>query len=354
MGAGFTYYDKNGNQYQINPGSPLYALTDPFVGYSSPNKALPWPGNNSTSILLQARTENFSPTTLGTTTHIYSCVIPSDAQALAAYFVDWNCSYKLSEGPNYIIEVEIPFTTITNNEFTVSDFVSEQWEIIPNQNTKPLAVNGILVNPFSAPNATGNYVVLPDVLKIAVQQAYDNKYSFTLPATVTGSMVQFIPYAQTILNYMRGGVEGVPSYTQTLKRTAIVDVNNTNGAFQKTADFTRASLNEQGTINYILSTNDLINAYEVNSAPAQLLNPSYCKAITVTGLEPIQYYSFAGWMVTPPTSKFITPTKVQFEQTFLWDEWLEGIAYIYSNISSFPLTYNPSANPSGYMPPPPH
>jgi hypothetical protein len=151
---------------------------------------------------------------------------------------------------------------------------------------------------------------------------------------------------------MRGGVEGVPSFTQTLKRTAIVDVRNSNGAFQKSIDFHRASLNAQGTNNFMLSTNDMAISYDIPSSVVSLLNQSYCKRITVTGIEANQYYAYAGWLVYPPTSKFITPNKVQFEQLFTWDEYLAGLYYIYSNSSQFGLAAGAASNPNGFIPSP--
>ncbi len=347
MANDIIYYDSNGSVVQ-NRTDGNYLLSDPFVSLSSPNLGLSFP--NSTHIRLAPRNADFSPTTLGNTKHVYTSPYSSDIIQLARYFADWSCAYKTIEGSLYVIEVDVPWDTITNTDFNISEFVSEQWEIIPSSNVKPLAVNGILTNPFNPPNFIGNYVILPDILKIAVQQAYDNKFAFTLPTTITGSLSSFIPYAQQILNYMRGGVEGVPSFTQTLKRTAIVDVRNVNRAFQKSVDFQRASLNAEGTINYMLSTNDLINGYSVQSSTAQMLNPSYSKKITITGIEPTQYYAYAGWLITPPTAKFITPNKVQYEQLFTWDEYLGGLYYIHSNPNQFQLAASAASNPNGYAP----
>lgn len=345
------YHDSTG-QTNLDNAAGDFIQEDPFLSLVSPNKGLAFP--NSTYIKLEPRTAEFSPTTLGNTKHVYTSPYYEDINALAEYFADWSCHYKAVEGPLHLIEVDIPWDTINFTDFTVSEFVSEQWEILPNVDTKALAVNGLLANPFLPPSATGNYIVLPDVMKIAVQNAFDNKYALTLPATVpmSGSLAPFLPYAQQILNYMRGGVQGVPSVTQTVKRTAIVDVRNTNGAFQKVVDAERASLNAEGTVNFIISTDDLVSGYDVQSSTAALLYPSYCKQITVTGLEASQYYAHAGWLVTPPTSKFITPNKVQFEQHFVWNEYLAGMYYIKSSIGSFPLVANAASNPNGFIPTP--
>jgi hypothetical protein len=346
-----TYYDANGQTNQ-NYTDGDFIQQDPFRSLVSPNRGFGFP--SSPYIKLAARTTEFSPTTLGNSKHVYSSIYYEDVIGLANYFADWSCHYKINEGSLLSIEVDIPWDTIASTDFTVSEFVSEQWEIIPSEDVKALAVNGILANPFITPSVNGNYVVLPDVLKIAVQNAYDNKYAFTIPASgsVATPLAPFLPYCQQILNYMRGGIEGVPSVTQTLKRTAIVDVRNTNRAFQKVVDFERHSLNAEGTVNFIVSTNDLVNGYSVQSSTAALLYPSYCKQITVTGLEASKYYAHAGWRVHPPTSKFITPNKVQFEQHFQWNEYLAGLYYIQSSPSQFPLIASAASNPSGFIPAP--
>jgi hypothetical protein len=344
------YTNKLGQVVQ-NPLDGNYIQNDPFLTLTSPNFGYSFP--SSTFITLQGRKVNFQPSSLGNTTHIYSSVYYQDIIALARYFADWSCAYEIQEGALHTITVSVPWDTISNEDFNLSDFVGEQWEIIKSSDVKPLAVNGILANPFTQVSAAGNYVILPDVLKVAVQQAYDNKQSFiTVPASFTGSSAPFIPYAQQILNYMRGGVEGVPSYTQTLKRTAVVDTRNSNGAFQRDVDFEHKSLNAFGTVNFVLGTYDLITRYNVNSTVATLLLPSYTKQITVTGLEPRQYFSRAGWLVKQPNFQFITRNKVQITQEFLWNEWLDGLYYINSNVSQFPLVANASSNPAGFNPHP--
>lgn len=347
-----TYYDGPNGLTTINTTDGDYIQIDPFRSLNSPNLALQFP--QSTYIKLHARTSEFSPTTLGNTKHTYESIYYADIIGLANYFADWNCTYKITEGSQLLIEVDVPWDTIANTDFTVSDFVTEQWEIVPTQDIKPLPVNGILANPFSPPSFQGNYIVLPDVMKIAVQNAYDNKFALTIPPNTpqSNSLAPFLPYAQQILNYQRGGVDGVPSYTQALKRTAVVDVRNTNRAFQKTVDFERAAINAEGTVNFMISTFDLTNGYEVTEQVAENLNPSYTKQVTVTGLEANQYYAYAGWLVNPPIIKFITPNKVQYEQHFLWNEFLAGLYYIKSTPASFPLVASAASNPNGFIPSP--
>jgi len=351
MNAQVNYFDDSGTAVGIPKGTTNYNPADPFRSLISPNKGLTFP--TSQNIKLQAREENFSATQLGNTTHIYTSPWYQDIQNLANYFADWSCEYKINEGPVLLITVQIPWGTISQQDFYLSDFANERWEIVPNTDQKSIITNGILANPFLPPTANGNYVVLPDVLKVAVQRAYENKATtITVPSGSYGtSLAPFIPYAQRILNYARGDIQAVPSYTQTLKRSAVIDRRNTNRAFQKAADQTREQLNAQGTINFIYSTKGLINAYEIQQdSVAQFLYPSYKKQITVIGIEPVQYYAYAGWLVKPPIATFITPNKVQLTQEFLWNEWIGGLDYSFSPVDDFPLIINPSASPTGFMP----
>lgn len=351
MSNAITYYV--GNQvYSVNVGNANYIQQDPFLTLTSPNKGLSFP--YSTTITLSSRRVNYQPTTLGTTTHVYYSPQYQDIIGLSNYFADWGCAYDTTEGPTHVISVQIPWDTISGEDFTVSQFASEQWELVPNTEQKSIIVNGLLTNPFVQPSVQNNYVAFPDVLKVGIQTAFENKQSIiTIPATSTGSAAQlapFLPYAQQVLNYMRGGIEGVPSYTQTLKRTAVIDSRNSNGAFQTAADNQRNSLNANGSVNFILSTADLQNQYEVQNAVMPFMYPSYRKQITITGLEPAQYYSYAGWLVKPPLFQFITRNKVQLTQEFIWNEWIGGLYYINSSPNSFPLVVSPSNSPSGFMP----
>lgn len=345
-------YKQNGVELNLNRNDGQnYIQSDPFYNLVSPNKGLKFP--QSQYIYLAPREVNFQPNTLGNTQHIYQSPTYSDINSLADYFADWGCAYTIKEGPAHTITVQIPWDTVSSQDFYLSNYVSEQWELIPNQDQKSILTNGILANPFNPPTTTGNYVVLPDVLKVGVQRAFENKaLTITIPpSSFSSSLAPFIPYAKQTLNYLRGGIEGVPSYTQTLKRTAVVDKRNTNRAFQKAADVTQRSLNAAGTINYVLSTRDMVNRYEVPlDTVAQFMMPSYRKLITVTGQEPTNYWSYAGWVVKPPHFQFITRNKVQITQEFLWNEWIQGLYYILSPATDFVYVANPSSNPNGSAP----
>jgi len=309
-----------------------YKQPDPFVGLPSPNKGLSFP--NSIDIRLSARKVSYSMSTLGQTTHTYTSPSYNDMVSLANYFADWSCNYEISEGPTHTFVVTCPWDTMTNSDFFVSLYASEQWELTPTMNVKPLLVNGLLRDQFSSPTVTGNYVVLPDVLKIAVQRALDNKTSLNIPSS--SAYISFKDTANQTLAYLRGGIEGAASFTQTLKRSAVVDKNNRNNAFALAADITRIHLNQQGTVNYIMSTKDLISNYFIpTDTVGRLMNGSYCKEITLSSADPFLCRVWAGWLIKPPTFQFITRNKVQITQEFEWNEYPDGMYYVYSNPTDF-------------------
>jgi hypothetical protein len=342
-------YKQNGIQLYQNPSDGVdYAQPDPFRSLSSPNLNYTFP--TSVYIKLQPRKVNFQPSTLGNTTHIYTSPIYNDIIALANYFADWSCAYEIQEGPNHQITVQIPWDTIANEDFFISDFASEQWELVPNQDQKSLLYAGLINNPFLPPSSTGNFVVLPDYLKAGVQRAYENKYAFfSTSSAISGSLVNFYPYAQQTLNYMRFGVEGVPSYTQTLKRTAVIDERNTNRAFQTAIDNEIATLNSNGTVNLMMSTPQLKLHYNIpNDTVGQFMYPSYAKQISLTAYDSMQRFVFAGWVIKPISMQFITRNKIQLNQEFIWNEWLQGLYYINSPGSDFKIVVSNAATPDGF------
>ena len=339
-------YKQNGVEVNQNIGDVEYLQQDPFINWSSPIQSLPFPTSNL--IKLQPRKVSFQPNTLGNTTHIYTSPVYQDIKDLAAYFGDWSCAYEIQEGAIHTVTVQIPWDTISQEDFNIAEFASEQWELVPNQDQKSLVYSGLIIDPFQQPTTANNYVVLPDVLKVGVTQALENKSNFiAVPSGSSIPSASFIPVAQQILSYMRFGVEGVPSYTQTLKRTAVIDTRNTNNAFHTPTDTAHSELNANGSINFIRSTPDMFNSYGIPEAVKPFLMPSYSKKVSTTyDVTPRTVY--AGWLVKPPSFQFITRNKVQLTQEFIWNEWLGGLYYIASNTNDFGLVYSPATNPNGF------
>ena len=340
-------YQTNGVSYTGNRGDTNYIQNDPFRSLTSPNLRYTFPTSNA--ILLQPRVVNFQPNTLGNTTHIYTSPVYDDIISLAAYFGDWSCAYKITEGPVHTIQVEIPWDTIANEDFWISDFASEQWELVPNQDMKSLMYSGLLANSFVSPSVPGNLVILPDTYKAGVQKQFENKYAYF--AAPTGSSVpsaSMIPYAQQTLNYLRFGVEGVPSYTQTLRRTAVIDERNSNNAFQTAIDAQLAGFRKTtGTTNFVMSTPGLQRYYSIPAdTVAKFMLPSYSKLISIQAYDATAYHVYAGWLIKPPTFQFITRNKIQITQEFIWNEWLQSLYYIISPMSDFGNVSSAAANPN--------
>ena len=318
-----------------------YLAPDPFASLPSPNLGLSFP--NSNLIKLSARKVSYQISTLGQTTQTYTSPNYADMTALANYFADWSCNYEIQEGPIHTFIATAPWDTMTNADFNVSLYASEQWELVPTMDVKPLYANGLLANSFLPPTAGGNYTILPVPVQLAVQNSIENK---TIVNIISGSYAPFNAVAQQVQQYIRMGVEGVPSYTQTLKRTAVIDKNNRNNAFNLAADYEYKSLNAQGTSNFILSTNDLINKYYVpHDTVAKFMYPSYLK-LSNPRIDVFQWSSYAGWLVKPPSFQFISRNKVQLTQEFAWNEYLEGIYYIGSQESDFVQVVTPTNSPT--------
>ncbi len=328
-------YIQSGQDYNpvnISSNSSEYAQSDPFRTLLSPNLNLSFP--NGINIKLQPRKESFSATMLGSTAHIYTSPYYEDMIDLARYFSDWSCTYEIQEGSTHTMTVQVPWSTITNEDWWISDFASEQWELVPNNDSRDILLTGVLANSLYNPTFENNNVILPDVLKVAVQRAYDNKANFvTLQSGSSVPSASFIPYAQMILDYKRFGIDSVPSYTQTLRRSAVVDVRNINKAFQTVIDLQQSSFRATtGTINFVMSTNDIKNNFPITPVVNSLMLPSYRKIISVnSNLDtPVKYQIFAGWLVKPPIYNFISRFKVNIQQEFIWNEWVDHLYYIWT------------------------
>ena len=314
-----------------------YISADPFKALKilSPNYNLSFP--SSQYIKLQPRKVSYSSTALGSTTHIYTSPYYTDIAALADYFADWSCAYEIQEGPLHTITVSLPWDTITNEDFYVSLYASENWEISPVMDTMPLLNRGILTQSYSS-----GYVhqVLPDIFKVAVQRALDNKSDFVTGlssgSAYSSSYATYLPLMQKTLNYLRGGIEGVPAFSQVLKRTAVIDKRNSNKAFQTAADISYFGVNSQGSLNFIYSSRDLMNTYAIPyDTVGSFMLPSWTKPITISGVDAMTINTYAGWLVKPPSSQFISRNKVQLTQEFVWNEYADGLYYKAKN-SVFP------------------
>ena len=343
-----TYISNNVNDtIPISGGAgENYIKTDPFLTKLSPNKYLSFPASNS--ITSGPRTVSFTANTLGSTKHVYTSLYQTDIKLLAAYFADFGFSYQITEGPTFTISVDVAWDDITDEDYTISEYASEQWEITPVAGSKSLVYSGLLPNPFLPPTAAGNYQVMPLTLQSAVQRANKTGGNYlnitsSLTPTEQAQYANYVVTGNTVLQYLKLGVEGVPQYTQTIKRTAVIDVHNSQGAFQREADVFQAELNAQGTINYLLSAQDMLRNYAIpGNTVANFMMPSYSKVLGVPNIDPIVYKVYAGYLIQPPQISFIGLNKMQVTQNFVWDEFAAGMFYIASRESDFPLVYSAS------------
>jgi len=342
------YFGNLGSPVNINKTDSGYVIPDPFVGYSSPYKGLPYPV--TTSMTLTNRRVVFAANTLGQTIKTYTTPYINDVQLLCAYYADFGCSYEIQTGPIYTVVVTVPFDEITQQDYYINQALTETWELTPVLHQKPLPAAMQYKDSSQQLTATGNSMAFPDPVRNAIYYAYSNNQSVVSNnPSASVSIAGWIPFAQNTLALMRAGFNSVPAWGQSLKRTAIVDINNSNNSFKTPGDVSFTAYMLNGNRSVIYSGKQMQFYYTIPPAVANLMFPSYCKVLSVTstygGVQvdtgfPILGY--AGWMVQPPTFQFITKTKVQLTQLFTWDEWTDHFYYIpgQTDASQYPIIAN--------------
>ncbi len=337
------YQQGGGNSFTDTSGSATYSAPNPFLDIITPS-GLTFPLNPQ--IIANPRSVSFTANTLGQTATSFTTPNYQDLDDLADYFSDLGMSYTIQEGAVHTFIVTVPFDTITDEDFFETLYDSTTWELVPNVGQKSLLYAGVLTNPFQLPG-TDNMVILPVAIQGAMANALANNLpSFTVPTdnpAIASAYASCSAAANTIFQYLRAGIEGVPSYTQTLKRTAVVDVNNRVGAFQLTIDQQTAFAQTSGSTSYLMATADLVAQYQITPTVAAFMLPSYSKIYGIVGIDPFTYSVYASWLVKPVSVAFIGQNKVQLTQEFVWDEWAGGLYTILSNSSKFPIIYNATA-----------
>jgi len=342
-------YHGAGGSFVDAQGTDTYVNVDPFETLLSPNLALAFP--DSAYITLSSREVSFAPNTLGQTNHTYTSPNYVDITALARYFADWSASYTIKEGPLHTITVSVAWDTLTEEDWFISSFASTQWELVPNVGTKSLLYTGLITNPFG-PISDANLIPLPVAIQGAMTNAITNNQAQFL--FTSGSPALLAAYAscskaaQQTFQYLRAGIEGVPSYTHTLKRTAVVDIRNATGAFQEVVDEFTAVMQTSGSYNFVFSTKALVNTYMkvADGAPippvVEFMLPSYSKVYGIVGVDNCTYSVYAGWLIKPVAIAFVGRNKIQLTQEFLWDEWAAGLYFVSGLVADFPVIYNAS------------
>jgi hypothetical protein len=343
MSANFTppiqYYGQGGS-FTDQSGSATYVQPNPFLYVTTPG-GLTFP--TGPQILANPRRVSFAANTLGQTAQSFTTPNYQDLNDLADFFSDLGYSYTIDEGPVHTMVVTVPFDTITDEDFYETLYDSTQWELIPNTGQKSLLYAGILADSFDLPG-TDNTIVLPVAIQGAMANALANNLpAFTVPTNnpaIAAAYASCSAAANQIFQYLRAGIEGVPSYTQTLKRTAVVDVNNRVGAFQLSIDQQTQFAQTSGSYNYLMATADLVAQYEITPTVAAFMLPAYSKVYGIVGIDPYTYSVYAAWLIKPVSAQFIGQNKVQLTQEFVWDEWASGLYTILSDPEKFPVIYN--------------
>jgi hypothetical protein len=279
-----------------------------------------------TDAILQARRSNFTITNLGTTTKIYTCSTKSSLQQLAEFYISYGGSVEMEEGPVYKLTVNLPWDEITNLDTDPSKFAL--WEITPHAIERDIFRTGIYSPSVQGGQISTTRLKVNNYIKAAIEQSYKNP-TMTVNLSVQKQWASAQYLAETYLALKRLRAEGVSAFTQTLKRTLILN--------SRTTAFGTDPLSENSaTVNYIISSTDMVSAYSVPAAIQPYMLPSYSKFITVDGQDPVNLVVLGGYIAKRPTIQMVTPNKLQFTQEFVWDEWLDSLYKPYGGITRFP------------------
>ena len=291
---------------------------DPFIGYGD------FPNTNA---ILQPRKSNFAPTTLGSTEKSYHGS-HGDIQALANWGTTKYFSYNIEELPNQVFKITftVPYDEITYQDSIAPELVT--WEIIPNSIARSIFDSGIFITlPGGALN--GWRTTVPPFCQAAIMKAVkDNK-----DVKFISNDPKYSAYANScnqFYNLIKSGVTSVQTFTTTVKRSAVYSTTDPNAL-----DNWPNLGGVDATINPVLSKNSMIGIYNIPSTVYSQMQASYCKFKTKTPTDPIDTFVLGGYLAQDPTRQYITPTKIQISQLFVFDEWLDALYLPYGGIGNF-------------------
>jgi hypothetical protein len=310
---------------------PIFADTGAVV-YSGatfliddPARALP--GFPATNAILQSRKVNFTLTNLGTTTKLYTSGYKADIIALAQFYANYGATIDIEEGPVYKISVNLPY-----DEFAYLDEDPTKyalWEVIPNAVERDIFEVGIYSPSVQNGPISTTRLVVNNTIKGAIQQAYKNPMmTVNLTVKPEWSSAQYL--AENYLALKRLGADSVQGFTQTLKRTLIINTL-TNEAYDPISE------GYPSRVNPLIAADDLTTLYSVPDNIQVHMLPSYSRQRTVTGQDGVTLVGLAGYLVKKPTYQQVTPNKIQLTQEFVWDEWLDSLYQPYNgDYTAFP------------------
>ena len=290
----------------IHSGGVGYRIDDPAVGLQG------WPG---TGAILQSRKVNFTLTNLGTTTKVYTSTVKSDIISLAQFYADYGATIDIEEGPVYKITVNLPYDEFAYLDTDPSRYAL--WEVIPNSAQRDIFEVGIFSPSVQGGPISPQRVAVNNTIKGAIEQAARNPM-MTVNLTVQPSWESAQYLAENFLALKRLKADGVQAFTQTLRRTILINTR-TNNAYDPISE------NAPGNISPLITKGDIISRYNVPpNIQIHMLN-SYKRTRTVTGQDGVTLVALAGYLVKKPTYQQVTPNKIQLSQEFIWDEWLDSL-----------------------------
>lgn len=289
-----------------------------------------WPG---TSAVLQSRKMNFTLTNLGTTTKIYTGGSYADMHNLADFYINLGATVDMEEGPVYKLTVNLPYDEFFNLDADPLKYAL--WEVTPHAVERDIFDVGIFAPPNAGGVISNTRKTVNNTIKGAIQFAYKNP-NLTVDLTVKPEWAavpgtQYL--AENFLALKRLGSDSVQGFTQTVKRTLVVNVKNSL-AYDP---ITEGGIPYGRTLNVLLSAGELVNLYNVPPAISVHFMPSYSRTKTITGQDGVTLVGLAGYLAKRPTYQQVTPNKIQLSQEFVWDEWMDSLYYPYNgDYSVFP------------------
>ena len=296
------------------------------LGKGNPNDPLSYVvGFPSTNAVLQPnRRTTYSPTTLGSTVKSYTGTL-ADIDAIARYAADRGYSFTTENLPAnvYKIELTLPYDEITNSDGEAAP--TPTFEIVPTIVARDIFEAGIYDvrdNSF-----TQRYTVPLDVRNSIKAKLKNHNLPLITNETKYG---KYRPMAEQFYNLLSVGINTVKANLITVKRSAVYAINNNH-----VKNYPQLTDN---IINPIISNYTLINAFGVTGDAAKQLISSYglYKTSVILG-DVYDSVAYAGYLVGRPTRQYITSTKVQITQEFIFDEWMDGVYPLGSNAMDFPF-----------------
>lgn len=270
--------------------------------------------------VLQSRKVNFTLTNLGTTTKIYTGGVKAGIVALAQFYANLGATIDIEEGPVYRITVTLPYDEFADLDRDPTKYAL--WEVIPNGIERDIFEVGIFSPTVQNGPISTQRLFVNNTIKGAIQQSYKNPMmTVNLIQNPAWASAQYL--AENYLALKRLGADSVQGFTQTLKRTLIINTL-TNQAYDPISE------GFPSRVNPLICKDDLISLYSVPTNIQVHMLPSYGRPRTVTGQDGVTLIGLAGYLVKKPTYQQVTPNKIQLTQEFVWDEWLDSLYQPYN------------------------